>query len=95
MRQIHPQADAAAAASRCAGEQGKFWQFHDRLFESNLPLSQPSYLEHATQLGLDATQFSECVLSDRFVALIEAGLAGRKSGGSERDPGVSSSTVSP
>ena len=81
LRQIHPQADAAAAASRCAGEQGKFWQFHDRLFESNLPLSQPSYLEHATQLGLDATQFSECVLSDRFVALIEQDLqAGSRAG---------------
>ncbi len=74
LRQIHPQADAAASASRCAGEQGKFWQFHDRLFESDLPLDRPSFVEHAAQLGLDAAQFGECLSANQFAALIEQDL---------------------
>jgi len=74
LRQIHPQADAAAAASRCAGEQGKFWEFHDRLFESNRPLDTPSFVEHATQLALDIPKFNECLESGRFDALIEEDL---------------------
>ena len=74
LRQIHPQADAAAAASRCAGDQGKFWQFHDRLFESNLPLDRPSFVEHAAQLGLDTAQFGECLADGRFEDEIEQDL---------------------
>ena len=74
LRQIHPQADAAASASRCAGEQGKFWQFHDRLFESDLPLEGSSFMEHAAQLGLDSAQFGECLSANRFAALIEQDL---------------------
>lgn len=33
LTQIHPHAEAAAEAANCAGEQGKFWQYHDKLFE--------------------------------------------------------------
>jgi protein-disulfide isomerase len=74
LQQIHPEAHAAAAASRCAGEQGKFWQFHDRLFETGAPLNGPTFTDHAAQLGLDTAQFVECLGSDRFTALIEQDL---------------------
>ena len=74
LQQIHSEAHAAAAASRCAGEQGKFWQFHDRLFETNLPLNGPTFTDHAAQLGLDTGQFVDCLSSDRFEALIEQDL---------------------
>ena len=33
LSQIHPNAEAAHAAAECAGEQGKFWEMHDLLFE--------------------------------------------------------------
>src|SRR5207247_638633 len=52
LRQIHPQAQIAAEAGRCAMEQGKFWQYHDRLFENQNKLD-----EHATGLGLNPKQF--------------------------------------
>jgi len=74
LQQIHPEARAAAVASRCAGEQGKFWQFHDRLFETQLPLNGPTFTDHAAQLGLDTARFVECLSSDRFEALIEQDL---------------------
>src|SRR5262249_30614944 len=32
LREIHAQAERAAEAARCAGEQGKFWEYHDNLF---------------------------------------------------------------
>jgi protein-disulfide isomerase len=74
LRQIHPQADAAAVASRCAGEQGKFWQFHDRLFETNQQLNGPVFLDHAAQLELDTAKFVNCLSDTRFEALIEQDL---------------------
>ena len=74
LSQIHPDAHAAAAAARCAGEQGKFWEFHDRLFESNLSLNTLSYMEHAAQLGLDAPKFDKCLADNQFDPLIEKDL---------------------
>jgi len=74
LSQIHPDAHAAAAAARCAGEQGKFWQFHDRLFETKQPLNGPTFTDHAAQLGLDTAQYVECLSSDRFQTLIQQDL---------------------
>ena len=54
LTQIHPQAFKAGEAAHCAGEQGKFWEYHDRLF-ANQQLLQPNDLKkHAADLGLDA-----------------------------------------
>ena len=39
---IHPQALTAAEAAHCAGEQGQYWQYHDRLFASQQALDLPS-----------------------------------------------------
>ena len=74
LRQIHPQADAAAVAARCAGEQGKFWQYHDILFESNQPLNTLSFMSHATTLNLDTTQFDKCLSTGQFAESIESDL---------------------
>ena len=74
LQQIHPEAFAAAAAARCAGEQGKFWQFHDRLFESGQPLNGPVFTDHAAQLGMDTAKFVDCLSSNRFETLIQKDL---------------------
>jgi protein-disulfide isomerase len=72
---VHPQARAAHEAARCAGEQGKFWAYHDLLY-ANGPKSAPEDLKTlAKQGGLDADKFEECLDSGRTLAGIEADVA--------------------
>ena len=62
----HPRAAAAAAASIAAFRQGKFWEYHDRLFRTDA-LDDASLEGHAQALGLDLEQFRKD-LADPAVA---------------------------
>jgi protein-disulfide isomerase len=78
---IHPRARPAAEAAQCAAEQGKFWQFHDRLFGDQSRLSDEDFKQHAAQLGLDTTQFNACVDSHKYTAEIDTDIhAGDEAG---------------
>ncbi len=66
--QIHPQAGKAGEAAACAGEQGKFWEMHDRLFANQAKLQVPELKEHAAALGLDPEAFGQCLDSGRHGA---------------------------
>ena len=55
---FHKQALPAALASMAAGEQGKFWEYHDELFLHQNSLSSDKYLEIAQNMGLDLKMFS-------------------------------------
>jgi protein-disulfide isomerase len=68
LESIHPQALGAAEAARCAGEQGRFWPMHDRLFAHPDALDSESLLGHAAALGLDVAAFRRCLDSDRYAA---------------------------
>jgi protein-disulfide isomerase len=57
---MHHSAQKAAEASRCAGEQGKFWEYHDVLFYSK-QLEPDELKEHARVLKLDADHFDTCL----------------------------------
>jgi protein-disulfide isomerase len=79
LQQLHDKAFDVAIAARCANEQGKFWEMHDRIFErqsewSLLPLS--SALEkikgYATELGLDVIKFSDCVKTRKYENAVNA-----------------------
>lgn len=86
LRDIHPQAQAAAEASRCALDQGKFWPFHDQLFESGMPLNRPSFLDHAAKLGMDTAQFGECLSDNPFVTQIQKDVEDGKQAGVNGTP---------
>ena len=83
---MHLQAFAAAKAATCAGAQGKFWEMHDRLFGTQeqwagKPDAAQRFTQMAANLGLDASQYRDCVENDRTGALIvndvsEASAAG-------------------
>ena len=60
----HPRAVPAAIAAYCAGQQGAFWEYHDRLYVEGQDLGDSRLLEIATQLRFDLPRFSECLKSD-------------------------------
>ncbi len=62
----YPRADqgpglTAALAARCAGDQGTYWPMHDRLFSADGRLDADSYTQHAKAIGLDQSQFRQCL----------------------------------
>src|SRR5216117_1850385 len=61
LRELHPQAQSAAEAARCAGDQGKFWEFHDILFRDQSKLKEADLMANARALGLDAESFQSCL----------------------------------
>ncbi len=77
---IHSQAMISAEASRCALEQGKFWEYHDQLFTSS-KLEKNDLIEYARNLKLDDKQFDSCLVSEKYKADIEKDeQEGRKAG---------------
>jgi protein-disulfide isomerase len=58
---IHPGAQRASEAARCANDQRKFWEFHDLLF-ANAP-APDEFKRYAQQVGLDVTKFESCLSS--------------------------------
>lgn len=67
---IHADAMAAAVAAGCAHEQGKFWAFHDALFEVAPYFDRADFPSYAEKLGLDTAEFSECWTKERTKAAV-------------------------
>jgi len=57
----HPLAFKAAEASECAGDQEKFWEYHDKLFENQKKLELRDLRSYAAELGLDTQKFNACI----------------------------------
>jgi protein-disulfide isomerase len=55
----HKNAFKAAAAALAAGQQGKFWEFHNALFKNYKQINEAKIQEIVTQLGLDKDQFEK------------------------------------
>ncbi|MGB2605265.1 MAG: thioredoxin domain-containing protein [Candidatus Sulfotelmatobacter sp.] len=66
----HPFAEKAAEAARCAGEQGKFWEFHNKLFEDK-KLEPADLKQQATALQLNTTKFDACLDSGAEAAVVQ------------------------
>jgi protein-disulfide isomerase len=75
LESIHPMAMKAAEATHCAGEQGKYWEMHDRLFANQREIARPDLTKHAQTLGLNVSAFDECVDSGKSVARIRKDMA--------------------
>jgi protein-disulfide isomerase len=71
----HPNARAAAEAAACAAEQGKFWEYHDRLFDHQDKLGDSDLKDHAVALGLESGKFNTCVNTHKYQKDIEADIA--------------------
>lgn len=62
---------SAAMASKCAQEQGKFWEYHNYLFENYDALSTTDLKKYALALGLDIGSFSSCLDSGKYQSVLE------------------------
>lgn len=69
---FHKEAGPAARAAHAAGKQGKFWEYHDLLFENQKELNSAPYEKLAEQLGLDVEQFNADRDSDEIKQLVDA-----------------------
>lgn len=72
---IHPDAMAAAMAAECAGDQGKYFEMHDKLFENISNLKNADLKKYAGQVGLDTAQFNSCLDSETHKAEVEKDMA--------------------
>ncbi len=63
---FHENAQKAAEASECAGEQGKFWEMHDIMFANQSDLSVDSLKGFAKDLGLSTSQFNSCLDDGKY-----------------------------
>jgi len=69
----HPQATPAAEAALCAHDQGKFWEYHDKIFENQRSLDNESLKQFARDLSLDTASFDECFDSGAFSDTVQEG----------------------
>jgi len=79
---IHPNSMLASKAAEAAGEQGRYWEMHDALFEhqrewSDSPNAEPIFVALASQMGLDSNKFMQGLrspqLQDRILRDVERG----------------------
>ncbi|MGH7773715.1 MAG: DsbA family protein [Candidatus Binatia bacterium] len=69
---------AAAQAAECAGEQGKFWEYHDKLFASAgspLAFTDGRLKGYARELGLKSQAFNRCLDSGKYLKKVEGETA--------------------
>jgi protein-disulfide isomerase len=74
MREVHPYAEIAAEASRCAAEQGRFWEYHDLLFANPEKQDRDNLLLDARVLDLDEKRFDSCLSSGRYKPQVDQDL---------------------
>ena len=72
---MHNNAFKAAEAAHCAGEQGKYWEMHARLFANQRALGLGDLLSHAQALRLDMPGFQQCLESGRYAGAIRKVMA--------------------
>jgi protein-disulfide isomerase len=83
---FHPNAKLAAEASMAAHEQGKFWEFHDKLFSNQKALDRASLEKYAQELGLNVGKFKAALDSGKFKAKVEADMAAGSAVGANGTP---------
>jgi protein-disulfide isomerase len=64
---MHPTARPASEAAACANAQGKFWEYHAKLFANQSALAADNLKSYAKDLGLDTAKFDQCLSSDKAV----------------------------
>jgi len=84
---MHQQAQFAAEAALCAGDQEGFWPMHDWLFANHKAISRETILAQATEQGLDIDALNVCLDEGRHTAEVQADMKEAGSFGITGTPG--------
>ncbi len=84
---IHARARPAAEASACADEQGKFWEYHDLMFENNRALGDEDLERYAAEVGLEMDGYRQCVSDRRYQELVQTDAEAAAENGISGTPG--------
>jgi len=84
---FHPQARKAAEAAECAGEQGKYYEMHDLLFEKGVSGGESSFKQYAKDIGLDSSEFDSCLDSGEMADEVQKDLDDGTAAGVSGTPG--------
>lgn len=91
---IHPNAIPAAAAAECADEQGKYWEYHDKLFENQnqwnqleTPDAVSIFGQYAKEIELNQEQFDVCLTTGKYIDEIRKDLDDGREYGVSGTPG--------
>lgn len=83
---FHPEAKPAALAAECAAEQNKFWEYTDELFTNQSSLGDDYYGELATDLGLNRSQFDDCLESEKYASKVTSDTSSGRAAGVSGTP---------
>jgi len=84
---FHQYAQKAAEAAECAGEQGKYYEMHDMLFEKGVAGGVDSFKQFAADLGLNTNKFNTCLDSGAMAAEVAKDMADGQAAGIKGTPG--------
>jgi len=83
---FHDHARPASEAAQCAHSQGKFWEYHDKLFANQQALDTDNLKKYAAELGLDTAEFNRCFDEGRFKSVVDGNQAGGEALGVQGTP---------
>jgi protein-disulfide isomerase len=69
---MHKNAMSAALAAAAAGRQGKFWEFHDKIFANQQQLDLDAYKRYARELGMDVARFEKDLVDPDVKKAVDA-----------------------
>jgi Na+/H+ antiporter NhaA len=82
----HENAELAAIAAEAAGEQGRFWDMHDMLFDHQNELEVQDLIGYAHEIGLDVERFVRDLDEDSVAARVRADVASAEESGAQATP---------
>ncbi len=90
---FHPGSKPAALAAECSKEQGRFWELHDKIFseqqkqgQGTVQFTVEDLKKWALQIGLDTSQFNQCLDSEKYKNEVEKDMADGQSAGVSGTP---------
>ena len=75
LQDAHPFAEKAAEAAECAGEQGKYWEAHEKLFRTQQTMGARPLAQEAASLGMDGLKFQDCLDSAKLAPKVKSDVA--------------------